>query len=120
MPPTGGVRRHAEGGRPRIPRGCYGLPHWNGATLICDARGLLRPRCRVVVAWREDLRLRLAGTYLGGDAGAVRIRVDGADGSSWETTLDRGLVLVMKVVAVHPPAVEAPRACCAGSAHRSS
>ena len=89
---------------PRIPKGCYALPDCNGDTLICDPRAGLEKLSRLLVHWRDDLRIRLVGTYAPPAGRAetrfIRVRLDQATGSSSHHIFDKDLVTVMKIVNV--------------------
>jgi hypothetical protein len=87
---------------PRIPRGCFAVANWNGDILICDPRSKLEDSCRVLVHRRDDLRVRVVGTYAPRTGQAqtrtVRVLIDGAaDAQEFESDY----MNVIRIVNVH-------------------
>ena len=90
---------------PKIPRGCFALQDWNEDVLIVDPKAPVRAFDRVLIYRPDDLRIRIAGTYVptgrAGDRGTVRIRVNqGRDGGGYHE-FDRELVAVAKIKRTH-------------------
>jgi len=48
----------------QIPRGCFALRDWNEDVLIVDPRVPVRAFDRVLIYRPDDLRIRIAGTYV--------------------------------------------------------
>ena len=90
--------------RPKIPRGCFAVEDWNGEVLVFDPRAELEQLCRVVVYARDDLRVRIVGTYapLAGrnEENFVRVRVDGMGDENEYQEFDRDFVGIAKIVDV--------------------
>ena len=90
---------------PRIPRGCFALANWNGDILICDPRSKLEDSCRVLVYRRDDLRVRVVGTYAprSGQARSrtVRVLIDGAADAAGYQEFDSDYMNVIRIVDVH-------------------
>jgi hypothetical protein len=96
---------HIMSTTPRIPRGCFAVPNWNGDILICDPRSKLEDSCRVLVYRRDDLRVRVVGTYAPRSGQAqtqtVRVLIDGAAGEAQYQEFDTEYVNVTRIVNVH-------------------
>jgi hypothetical protein len=96
---------HLMSTTPRIPRGCFAVPYWNGDILICDPRSKLEVSCRVLVYLRDDLRVRVVGTYAPRSGQAqtrtVRILIDGAEGEAQYQEFDSDCISVTRIVNVH-------------------
>ena len=86
----------------RIPRGCFAVPNWNGDILICDPRSKLEDSCRVLVYRRDDLRVRIVGTYAPRSGQAqkrtVRVLVDGPGGEAQFQEFDSDYINVTRIV----------------------
>jgi len=97
---------------PRIPRGCFAVPNWNGDILICDPRSKLEVSCRVLVYRQGDLRVRVVGTYAPRSGQVhtrtLRVLIDRAAGAAQYQEFDSDSVNVTRIVYVHR--IEAPRA----------
>jgi hypothetical protein len=98
-----------EGGREqltvriqKIPRGCFALRDWNEDTLIVDPRAPVRALDRVLIYRPDDLRIRIAGTYVpkgrSEDRGSIRIHVNQGHDEGGYHEFDRELVAVAKIM----------------------
>ena len=90
---------------PRIPRGCFAVANWNGDILICDPRSKLEDACHVLVYRRDDLRVRVVGTYaprLGqAPTRTVRVLIDGVAGAAGYQEFASDFMNVIPIVDVH-------------------
>ncbi len=88
----------------KIPRRCFAVPDWNGDVLIFDPGAPLTPSCRVIVYLRDDLRVRIIGTYVpevtDHQTGTIRVRLGQAEEGSAYREFDREIVSVARVVRV--------------------
>src|SRR5690349_13844898 len=90
---------------PRIPRGCIAVSNSNGDILICDPRSKLEDSCQVLVYRRDDLRVRVVGTYVARSSQAqtrtVRVLIHGAAGVAEYQEFDIDCINVIRIVNVH-------------------
>ena len=86
----------------QIPRGCFALRDWNEDVLVVDPRVPVRAFDRVLIYRPDDLRIRIAGTYVprgaDEDRGTIRIYVDPPRDEGGYHEFDRELLAVAKIV----------------------
>jgi hypothetical protein len=74
---------------------------WNDDVLIVDPKAPIRALDRVLVYRHDDLRIRIAGTYVprgrAGDRSTIRIRIDQGQDAGRFHEFDRELVEVAKI-----------------------